>query len=174
MSTDVCLLTREGHIAHITLNRPDRANALSRALVARLAEHIDAVEADAEIRALVVSGAGERVFCAGADLKERKEMAPEEVPIFLASARSLLDRLAALRCPTIAALNGGAFGGGLELALACDLRIAAVDVTVGLTETSLAIIPGAGGTALSGCHATAAAWLLPRWTPIGQRTSSSA
>jgi enoyl-CoA hydratase/carnithine racemase len=146
MGTGLCPLRRDGHVATLTLNRPEAANALSKGLVAALAERVAAVEADREVRALIITGAGDRVFCAGADLKERKQMAPEEVPAFLATARALLERLAALRCPTIAALQGGAFGGGLELALCCDLRLAASGVKMGLTETSLAIIPGAGGT----------------------------
>jgi enoyl-CoA hydratase/carnithine racemase len=91
-------------------------------------------------------GAGERAFCAGADLKERAAMAPDEVTAFLGQLRRLNDGVAALRCPVIAAINGAAMGGGLELALACDLRLVAADASMGLTETSLAIIPGAGGT----------------------------
>ncbi|MFH1811000.1 MAG: enoyl-CoA hydratase-related protein [Pseudomonadota bacterium] len=142
----LCLFERVGHVAILTLNRPEAANALSRALVAELATRLAEAAADKELRALVVTGAGDRVFCAGADLKERREMAPEEVPLFLQKGRELMDGLAALRCPTIAAFNGAAMGGGLELALCCDLRLAARGVKLGLTETSLAILPGAGGT----------------------------
>jgi enoyl-CoA hydratase/carnithine racemase len=146
MTTPLCLLERADHVATLTLNRPDAANALSRALVGELAARLAEVSADPEVRALVVTAAGDRVFCAGADLKERRTMSPDEVPAFLLQARHLLDALAGLRCPTIAALNGAAMGGGLELALCCDLRLAARGVQLGLTETSLAIIPGAGGT----------------------------
>jgi len=146
METDLCLLEQDCHVAVLTLNRPEAANALSKALVASLDERLTTLEADREVRALVITAAGERVFCAGADLKERATMKPEEVPVFLGKARQLLDRLGSFRCPTIVALQGGAFGGGLELALTCDLRLAAEGVKMGLTETSLAIIPGAGGT----------------------------
>lgn len=142
----VCLFAQKDHIVTLTLNRPQSANAMSKALVQQLGQHLQVVQRDPQVRALILTGAGDRVFCAGADLKERATMAAEDVPIFLAKARDFIDQLAQLRCPTIAALNGSAFGGGLELALACDLRIAADDIKVGLTETSLAIIPGAGGT----------------------------
>jgi enoyl-CoA hydratase/carnithine racemase len=101
---------------------------------------------DLSIRCILITGAGERAFCAGADLKERKSMPAERVPLFVKNIRGVMDDVEALPQPTIAVINGFAFGGGTELALSCDLRIAAVHATMGLTETSLAIIPGAGGT----------------------------
>jgi len=94
----------------------------------------------------VVAVSAKKTFCAGADLKERMEMAPDDVRRFLDELGGTLNALAALLCPVIAALNGAAFGGGLELALACDIRIASADSRLGLTEVDLAIIPGGGGT----------------------------
>jgi methylglutaconyl-CoA hydratase len=136
---------RRGPAAWITLSRPDAANALSRALVNELGAVVARLAGDSSLRAAVVTGAG-KTFCAGADLKERLEMSPDEVRVFLEELGATLNALAALPCPTIAVLNGAAFGGGLELALACDIRIAAEGAAMGLVEARLGIIPGAGGT----------------------------
>ena len=136
---------RRGLAAWITLCRPEAANALSRGLVDELSGAVGDVSEDPSIRAVVITGAG-RTFCAGADLKERKSMTAEQTLHFLDELGGLLSTLSSLPCPVIAALNGAAFGGGLELALACDLRVAAEDVPLGLVETRLGIIPGAGGT----------------------------
>jgi enoyl-CoA hydratase/carnithine racemase len=95
---------------------------------------------------VLITGAGDKAFCAGADLKERKAMSAERVPQFVKNIRKLMDDVEALPQPTIAVVNGFAFGGGTELMLACDLRIAAAHAQFGLTEAALAIIPGAGGT----------------------------
>ena len=94
----------------------------------------------------MITGAGEKAFCAGADLKERYTMDAERVPDFVRNIRALMDDVEQMPQPTVAVMNGFAFGGGTELALACDLRVAAENAVLGLTETSLAIIPGAGGT----------------------------
>jgi enoyl-CoA hydratase/carnithine racemase len=121
-------------------------NALSRETVLSLGKIGRELQSDLELRAIIVTGAGERAFCAGADLKERLAMADREVLELLKSYRSELGWLAASRVPTIAAINGVALGGGLELALTCDLRVARPGAILGLPETSLGIIPGAGGT----------------------------
>lgn len=138
-------VTNEG-IAKVTLNRPEAANALSVQMLYELHEAIQEIKFDPTIRCVIVTGAGEKVFCAGADLRERAKMNPVEVKKTVSLIRGNINDLEQLPQPVIAALNGSAFGGGLELALACDIRIAASHIKVGLTETSLAIIPGAGGT----------------------------
>jgi enoyl-CoA hydratase/carnithine racemase len=95
---------------------------------------------------LIITGAGDRAFCAGADLKERLAMSEGEVRRFLSAIRRLFIKIEELPLPVLAAINGVSLGGGTELALACDLRVAVAHATMGLTETRLAIIPGAGGT----------------------------
>ncbi len=139
-------VTRQGHAAIVTLDRPDRRNALDRATVAELGRIGGALTQDPTVRAAVLTGSGDRAFCAGADLKERESMTLDEVRAMLDAYRGELAWLATAPFPVIAALNGAALGGGLELALTCDLRVAAPHATLGLPETSLAIIPGAGGT----------------------------
>jgi enoyl-CoA hydratase/carnithine racemase len=136
---------RRGPAAWLTLSRPEAANALSRALVDDLSTAVGALSGDASVRAVVITGAG-NVFCAGADLKERLGMTAEETLSFLDELSGLLSTLSAWPVPVIAALNGAAFGGGLELALACDLRVAVEGAVMGLVEARLGIIPGAGGT----------------------------
>ncbi|NOY91273.1 MAG: enoyl-CoA hydratase [Deltaproteobacteria bacterium] len=137
---------RRGAFSIWTLDRPDRMNALSRAAVYRLGELARELATDPDVRVVVLTGAGDRAFCAGADLKERTGMGEQDVRDFLGLYRAVFDAIARCPKPVVAAINGVAFGGGLELALACDLRIMAHDARVGLTEVSLAIIPGAGGT----------------------------
>jgi len=137
---------QDGAVALVTLDRPDRMNALSRAVVLRLGEVGRELNLDASVRAVVLTGAGDRAFCAGADLKERAGMSDTEVRETLRLYRSELAWLAKFRAPVVAAINGAALGGGLELALACDLRVAVESAVLGLPETSLAIIPAAGGT----------------------------
>src|SRR5688572_21494364 len=135
-----------GEIACLTIDRPEVMNCLSFPTLKRLRSLFHDLSRDDSVRAVVITGAGERAFCAGADLKERKTMPLERVPIFVKNIRRTMDDLADLPQPTIGAINGIAFGGGCELLLACDLRVAAPHAQLGLTETSLAIIPGAGGT----------------------------
>jgi len=133
-------------IAVVTLNRPQAANAMSHQLLNDLNDVINKLEQNKQIVCTIIVGAGDRVFCAGADLKERKGMSDDQVIQAVQYIGQTVMRIENLPMPVIAALNGVAFGGGLELALACDLRIATEHVKLGLTETSLAIIPGAGGT----------------------------
>lgn len=129
-----------------TLARPERMNALSRETVRTLGRLCREVEAKPAVRAVIITGAGDKAFCAGADLKERQGMSEEDVRDFLSLYRVVFGAIDALRKPVIAAINGVAFGGGLEVALACDFRVMAAHAKVGLTETALGIIPGAGGT----------------------------
>ena len=134
------------HVATITLNRPEVHNAMNEAMRRDLTRCFDAIATDEDVKAVVVTGAGERAFSAGADIREFVEPL---VPVRFREQRRRLDfRHAMDRCwqPIVAAVNGFALGGGLELALACDMRIAAVGATLGLTEINLAIIPGGGGT----------------------------
>jgi methylglutaconyl-CoA hydratase len=139
-------LERRGSIALVTLDRPERMNSLSRALVARFGEVGREVAAQEDVRLVIVTGAGDKAFCAGADLKERAGMSEDEVRVLLLAYESELGWLETIPVPTLAAINGAALGGGLELALLCDLRIAAHHAVLGLPETSLGVIPGAGGT----------------------------
>ena len=134
------------HVATITLNRPDVHNAMNQAMRGELTRCFEALVTDDDVRVIVVTGAGERAFSAGADIREFVEPL---VPVKFREQRQRVEFRAAMdRCPQpiIAAINGFALGGGLELALACDIRIAATDATLGLTEINLAIIPGGGGT----------------------------
>ncbi|KAI1851284.1 hypothetical protein JX265_012303 [Neoarthrinium moseri] len=138
-----------GNIKIIELQRPQARNAISRQLLKDLSQEIEEIHTDAgkaETRALVLASAVDGVFCAGADLKERKLMSPAETEEFLTDLRALFTRLATLPVPSIACVSGKALGGGFELALCCHLRIFSSDAVVALPETRLAIIPGAGGT----------------------------
>lgn len=136
----------EDGVAVITLNRPEAANALSLQMLYELHEAIHEIKFDRQVRCVLVTGAGDKAFCAGADLKERAGMDAIQVRKTVALIRGNINDLEQLPQPVIAAVNGVAFGGGTELALACDIRVAAETAKFGLTETSLGIIPGAGGT----------------------------
>lgn len=133
-------------IALIALNRPKAANALSLQLLDELNNILNDLKTNETIVSTIITGAGEKVFCAGADLKERETMSEKEAIETVKMIGETITKIAELPMPTIAAINGAAFGGGLELALACDLRVAQERISLGLTETALAIIPGAGGT----------------------------
>lgn len=128
-----------------TLNAPARRNALSRGLVGALADHVARVSADPAVRAVVLTGAGE-AFSSGADLKERALMSEAEIRAFVVSLRRTFRAMERSDRVFLAHVNGPALGGGTELALACDLRTMAPSATMGLTEVTLGIIPGAGGT----------------------------
>jgi enoyl-CoA hydratase len=134
------------HVATVTLDRPDVHNAMNQAMRSDLTRCFEELVTDEDVKVIVVTGAGARAFSAGADIREFVEPL---VPVKFREQRRRLDfRQAMDRCPQpiVAAINGFALGGGLELALACDIRIAAADATLGLTEVNLAIIPGGGGT----------------------------
>jgi enoyl-CoA hydratase/carnithine racemase len=139
-------LERRGRAAIVTLDRPDRMNALSRETLLELGRLGRELATDSEVRAIVLTGAGDKAFCAGADLKERQGFSDDDVRAQVGLYRSELTSLDRSPKPVVAALNGVAFGGGLELALVCDLRVAAPEAKLALPETTLGIIPGAGGT----------------------------
>jgi methylglutaconyl-CoA hydratase len=133
-------------IVVLELNRPEAKNALNQNLTADFFSAIDAVKYDKNVRVLIVRSMVPGIFCAGADLKERLKLTNQEVKIFVSRLRSLTNAVADLPMPVIAAMDGVALGGGFELALACDMRTASDNAKLGLVETKLAIIPGAGGT----------------------------
>ena len=144
---DKVLLTEEHDgIAILTLNRAEVMNSFNFALLYALKEQIEALKFNTNIRVVIITGSGQKAFCAGADLKERTTYSESQVKTFIFTIRNLFSSIENLNKPVIAAINGVALGGGTELALACDIRIASLNALMGLTETRLAIIPGAGGT----------------------------
>lgn len=145
MSNFVNVVIEDG-IAILILMRSEAANALSIQMLHEISEALEKIQFDSSVRVVIVTGDGEKAFCAGADLKERKEMSEDQVRQTVALIGRTVNHFELLPQPVIAAINGVAFGGGLELALACDIRIASSNARVGLTETALGIIPGAGGT----------------------------
>ncbi|KAK6022240.1 enoyl-CoA hydratase/isomerase family protein, partial [Ostertagia ostertagi] len=128
------------------MNRPQTKNAISKLFLEQFKESIYSVKFNKSARVVILKSDVEGAFCTGADLKERKSMPVEDVPKFVDSLRSSFSELELLPQPVIAAIDGYALGGGLEMALACDIRVASTNAKIGLTETRLAIIPGAGGT----------------------------
>ncbi|KAJ8392738.1 hypothetical protein AAFF_G00072220 [Aldrovandia affinis] len=146
---DLCVRYLDGDdsgIVVLGINRPKAKNAISKNLVKMMSEAVDSVKANNKVRTVIICSLVPGIFCAGADLKERAKMQQSEVGPFVAKARALITELGSLPMPTIAAIDGAALGGGLEMALACDIRVAATTAKMGLVETRLAIIPGAGGT----------------------------
>jgi enoyl-CoA hydratase len=143
---DTILLEKKQHLAIVTINRKEAMNAFNYDTLASLESVVESLRVNPDVRAVVFTGAGEKAFSVGADLKERKTLTEEQVRRNVYKIGEVFQAVATLPQPTIAAMNGYAFGGGMELALACDFRIAVNDTSMGLTETSLAIIPGAGGT----------------------------
>ena len=133
-------------IVLVGLDRPASRNALGRQLLAEFWEALGELRGDPAVRVVLVHSLVPGVFCAGADLKERAAMSPTEAEAFVQGIRSTFTELEALPMPVLAALEGAAFGGGLELALAADLRVAGADARMGLVEAALALIPGGGGT----------------------------
>ncbi len=144
--SELLLTENRDGVLIVTLNRPESMNSLSRELLADLNKLVSEISVDKTVRVVVITGAGEKSFCSGADLRERATMSPIEVKQYIQMIRNTFTMVENLPQPVIAAVNGYAFGGGTELALASDIRIAAPNAIMGLTETSLGIIPGAGGT----------------------------
>lgn len=146
--TGVTLRT-EGHVAEIVLDRAEALNALSTAMAVRLAEVCAQVAADRAARAVVLSAAGERAFCVGADLKERNGMSDADLLAQREVFRAAFGGVLALPQPVVAAVHGYALGGGCEFALSCDLIVADESAVFGLPEVSVGLVPGGGGTQLA-------------------------
>jgi enoyl-CoA hydratase/carnithine racemase len=146
-ASDVLLEEVDQHgICVLTINRPQAMNSLDGELVSALWHSFYALNGRADVRVIILTAAGERAFCVGADLKERKSMSEAEVAARLRDYRGAFRAIENVDKPVICGINGYALGGGLELALGCDLRVAAAEAVVGLTEARLGVIPGAGGT----------------------------
>ncbi|XP_054880846.1 methylglutaconyl-CoA hydratase, mitochondrial isoform X2 [Poeciliopsis prolifica] len=133
-------------IVVVGINRPKAKNSISKNLVNMMFAAVEDIKKNNKVRSVILSSLVPGIFCAGADLKERAKMHQSEVGPFVSKARALITELDNLSVPTIAAIDGAALGGGLEMTLACDIRIASSSAKMGLVETQLAIIPGAGGT----------------------------
>jgi enoyl-CoA hydratase len=140
------VLEVNNHVAIVTINREEALNAFNYDTLVELQARVEEIRSNKLIRVVIFIGAGDKAFSVGADLKERKTLNDEQVKRNIYKINEVFNAIDQLPQPTIAAINGFAFGGGMELALACDFRIAAEEAVMGLTETSLAIIPGAGGT----------------------------
>lgn len=145
-ASDSLGLDRSDGIAILTINRPKRLNALDRALLRELDAAFQSLEADSSVRGVLVTGAGDRAFAAGADLTELAEASPEEAERISREGQELFERIERFPGPVVAAVRGYALGGGCELALACHLRVAAYDARFGLPEVGLGLLPGFGGT----------------------------
>lgn len=140
------LLEARGQVAVVTVNRPKKLNALNRATIGELGACFEQLASDPEVRAVVLTGAGEKAFVAGADIEELAAQSPAEGKEYALAGQAVLNRIENLGKPVIAAVNGYALGGGCELAMACTLRIAAENARLGQPEVKLGLIPGYGGT----------------------------
>ncbi|HLB28384.1 MAG TPA: enoyl-CoA hydratase-related protein, partial [Dehalococcoidales bacterium] len=146
MAYNTLLYEKENGLGIITLNRPKDLNALNGELLGELCSLLDEVAADESARVVIITGSGDRAFVAGSDVKEMQPKTSVTIQEFVLANRLALEKIERLPKPVIAAINGYALGGGCELALACDLRIAAENARFGQPEINLGIIPGAGGT----------------------------
>jgi enoyl-CoA hydratase len=146
MDSQTVTCERDGPTAIVRLNRPEKLNALSRATITALSEAFKSLENDSELRAVILTGAGDRAFSAGTDLSELIHVRADEAVNVAERGQALCNQIEQSQIPVIAAINGVAAGGGCELALACHLRIATPKARFSLPETKLGIIPGYGGT----------------------------
>ncbi len=140
------LEVEESSIATITINRPDKLNALNSGVIHELHEVLNHLEKSRDARCVIITGAGEKAFIAGADIGEIKDMSPWDAVKFVEDGQHLMNRLEGSRLPVIAAINGFALGGGCELAMAADIRLASKGAQFGMPEVKLGLIPGFGGT----------------------------
>lgn len=143
---ETILLTVEGHVATLTINRPKALNALSTQVLTEMKEALTEVENNADVYALIITGAGDKAFVAGADIAEMKDKNEAEAAAYGKFGNDVFRMIETLHCPVIAAINGFALGGGCELAMSCDMRIATETAVFGQPEVGLGITPGFGGT----------------------------
>lgn len=139
-------LVQPNKIGVLTIHRPEALNALNKTVISELRTAFSTIEQKREIRALILTGAGEKAFVAGADIKEMETLTPAQAREMAIQGQAVMQKIEDLPMPTIAAVNGFALGGGLELALACDFMVASTKAKWGLPEVSLGLIPGYGGT----------------------------
>lgn len=137
---------KEKSIAIVTINRPKALNALNPDVLRKLYDIMDSLDRDRSVKAVIITGAGEKAFVAGANIAAMSTMTPEEALDFAKTGHRTMDRIAAMKKVTIAAINGFALGGGCELAKSCDIRIASTKARMGIPEVTLGLIPGFGGT----------------------------
>jgi enoyl-CoA hydratase len=143
---DVVLMEKRGKIALISFNRPQLMNALNKRVNSRLIEILDAADRDTEVGVVVITGAGDKAFVAGGDIKEMQELDPLGARRYALVAKDAVDKIYHFSKPVIAAINGFCLGGGLEYALACDIRLCSENARFGLPEINLGIMPGSSGT----------------------------
>ena len=146
MAFENLLYEKRNGIGYVTINRPDKLNALNRKMMEELSECFQDIEKDDEVRAVILTGAGEKAFVGGADINELAVLTPVEGKEMSVRGQKILDMIEHLGKPVIAAINGYALGGGCELALACTLRIASENARLGQPEVKLGLMPGYGGT----------------------------
>jgi len=146
MTETVVLKRLDGAVLTVTINRPDKLNALNQAVFSELTEVFNEAAADDSVRCVVLTGAGDKAFVAGADITELRAMDSDQAAEAVKVARKLMQNMEQMGKPVIAAINGYALGGGCELALACTIRIASSNAQIGLPEIKLGLIPGYGGT----------------------------
>jgi len=147
MTFNNLLVSTADHIATVTINRPDKLNALNKEVISELSSCFKSLEADKSIRCVILTGAGEKAFVAGADISEFANFSVKQGEQLSAEGhQSLFDLVEDMSTPVIAAINGFALGGGLELAMSCHVRVASDNARMGLPEVSLGVIPGYGGT----------------------------
>jgi 3-hydroxypropionyl-coenzyme A dehydratase len=139
-------LEPQGDIALVKINRPEALNAMNTDVISELSRTIDIIAADDTIKAVIITGAGERSFCAGADISYMVNIDPMQAEKYASSAQAVINKIVRLEKPVIGAVNGFALGGGCELAMACDIRFASSNAKIGQPEVSIGIPPGWGGT----------------------------
>lgn len=161
---------KQDHVGVLTVQRPDALNALNTTLLTELDQFLSGLEKTKDIRALIITGSGEKAFVAGADIKEIDTLDAKTAAQFSAQGQSVFSKIENLFCPVIAAVNGFALGGGLELALSCDFIVASSTAKFGLPECTLGLLPGFGGTVRLARRVSPG--LARQWTFTGEMVSA--